>query len=83
MKHLFLYCTKIILTIFFTENHQILTKNPQILPENHQRQQIMPQNCKKTECHQELYDYRLERSQNMIKYYVPIFFEQVFILYFG
>ena len=83
MKHLFLYCTKIILTIFFTENHQILTKNPQILPENHQRQQIMSQNCKKTKCHQELYDYRLERSQNMIKYYVPIFFGQVFILYFG
>ena len=47
MKHLFLYCTKIILTIFFTENHQILTKNPQILPENHQPQQIMPENCKK------------------------------------
>ena len=83
MKHLFLYFTKIILTIFFTENHQILTKNPQILPENHQRQQIMPQNCKKNKCQQELYDYRLERSQNMIKYYVPICLEQVFIRYFG
>ena len=47
MKHLFLYCTKIILTIFFTEKYQILTKNPQILPENHQPQQIMPENCKK------------------------------------